>query len=177
MAKVYWTRFWLVQLEIWDERGLRVFPLGSLGLVMCRSVPSWSRSIPNQSHHRSVCLVTWVLLCHAQPLPHVCVGGVNEFQPAASVPEVTRTGVVAVGWRQQGAWEQSWFQEPSWCSLQPRVGRCLSALFHLSHSCCWSGSFPCSPSVSQEWFLNSILSSDGLVSVWTLPSLLLWEQK
>lgn len=156
-----------------------VFPLGSLRLVMCRSMPSWSRSIPNQTAgvtprirvfaNRSV-----AVSCTASPTH---AGVVNEFRPAASVPQVTRTGVVAVGWRQQGAWEQSWVQEPSWCSLQLCVGWCLSALFHRSRPCCLGGSYPWSPSGSQECFLSSTLSSDGLVSVWTLPSLLLWEQK
>lgn len=76
-----------------------MFLLGLLRLVMCSSMPSWSRSIPNQTavvtpRIRVFRNVSTAVSCTASPTR---VGVVNEFQPAASVPEVARTGVVAVG--------------------------------------------------------------------------------
>lgn len=76
-----------------------MFPLGSLRLVMCRSMPSWSGRIPKQTAGvtpwiRAFGNVSMAASCTASPTR---VGVVNEFQPAGSVPEVTRTGVVAVG--------------------------------------------------------------------------------
>lgn len=66
---------------------------------MCRSMPSWSRSIPNQTagvtpQIRVFGNTSVAVSCTASPTR---VGVVNELQPAASVPQVTRTGVVAVG--------------------------------------------------------------------------------
>lgn len=61
-------------------------------------MPSWSRSIPSQTG------VTPQIRVFGNAGTDVSrtasptrVGAVNELQPAASVPEVTRTGVVAVG--------------------------------------------------------------------------------
>lgn len=66
---------------------------------MCSSMPSWSGSIPDQTavvtpRIRVFGNVSTAVSCTASPTR---VGVVNEFQPAASVPQVTRTGLVAVG--------------------------------------------------------------------------------
>lgn len=76
-----------------------MFPLVSLRLVMCRSMPSWSGSIPKQTagvtpQIHVLANMSVAVSCTASPTR---VGVVIELQPAASVPEVARAGVVAVG--------------------------------------------------------------------------------
>lgn len=66
---------------------------------MCKSMPSWSRSIPDLAagvapQIRVFGDISVAVSCTATPTR---AGVANEFHPTASVPGVPRTGVVAVG--------------------------------------------------------------------------------